>query len=297
MLSSFQAKKKKKMNQIDILKWFLRVGITDCIGEIPMNRFQMAIKQTKNQSDRIMTQALQSLKSQPIQSQVILNKEIISSESEVSFLTQATQLAQSAVDLTSLKNALNQFEGCSLKKTAVHTLDGMGQTNRPDVLCLIDTPKSDDEKNGQLAGGDSGTLLLKMLKAIQLDCNENTYLAPVIPWRLPGDRKPTVTESELCLPFLKRRIELLQPHFILILGSLPLKILLDIDSISKARLQELFYQLSNGTTVPVVATFGPDSVKKAQTYRANAWTDLQKLQKMIHNYYNNKQKEEKNAGY
>ena len=121
-----------------------------------------------------------------------------------------------------------------------------------------------------------------MLKAIQLDCGTNTYLCPLIPWRLPGDRLPTETEISLCMPFLKKRIELIQPAFILIFGSLATRGLLGIESISKARQQNLFYSLSAGH-IPVIATFGPDMVMKGQSYRKNAWDDLQKLAKLISN--------------
>ena len=66
-------------------------------------------------------------------------------------------------------------------------------------------------------------------------------------------------------------------------GSIPVKSLLNIDSISKARQQSLFYTLTTGKQIPVVATFGPDMVKKSQSYRKNAWEDLQKLAYIITN--------------
>lgn len=264
------------MNQIDILKWFLTAGITDCVGETPVNRFQQKLSRTAERITQLITQTThQSGSNHPIM------PASSSLTPETSFTAQATALALQATTLSALTTALNQFDGCSLKKTASFTLDGMGISENPTVLCVIDAPKSDDEKVGHLGGGDIGLLLLKMLKAIQLDCALNTYLAPVIPWRLPGDRKPTDTEIAVCLPFLKQRIELLQPRFLLIFGALPAKALLGVDSIAKARQQELSYQTASGKCIPVIATFGPDSVKKGQSYRINAWADLQKLQKML----------------
>ncbi len=270
MLSLIQLKKKKKMNYGSILKWLSLSGITECIGEKPINRFLNTDLQ-ENKSKQFV--APESIQTPP------KNKQDI----ETTFISQATNLANNASDLTNLDSALNSFDGCSLRKTAQHTLSGMGISNQPTVLCLIDSPKSADEKIGRLAAGDSGELLLKMLKAIQLDCGTNTYLCPLIPWRLPGDRVPTETEVNLCLPFLKKRIELIQPQFILIFGSLPTRGLLGIESISKARQQNLSYSLSTGNNIPVIATFGPDMVMKGQSYRKNAWDDLQKLAKLISN--------------
>lgn len=270
MLSLIQLKKKKKMKHISILKWFSLSGITECTTEKPINRFQNKGLHSDETQQIVVSKPTTSL---------IQTKQ----DTEISFISQANTLAQNAFNLPELDSALNSFDGCSLKKTAQHTLSGMGISNQPIVLCLIDSPKSADEKIGRLAAGDSGELLLKMLKAIQLDCGTNTYLCPLIPWRLPGDRIPTETEVNLCLPFLKKRIELIRPKFILIFGSLPTRGLLGIESISKARQKNLFYSLSPKNNIPVIATFGPDMVMKGQTYRKNAWDDLQKLAKLINN--------------
>ncbi len=272
MLSLCQSKKKQKMNKTEILKWFLTAGITDCVDEKPINRFQSVLIQTKERTERLVAQTAQLISS--------VQKSNPAMNPEASFIAQAQLLAQAAQDIKTLTAALNQFDGCSLKKTASHTLDGMGIMHNPLVLCVIDAPKSADEKSGCLASGDAGTLLIKMLGAIQLNCQTNTYLAPVIPWRLPGDRKPTDIEVDLCMPFLRKRIELLKPQYILLFGALATKALLDIDSVPKARQQSLIYSTTD-REIPVIATFGPDMVVKGQTYRTNAWADLQKLQKMI----------------
>lgn len=248
------------MNQSHLLKWCFLSGITYCIGEKPINRFETA-------------------KTKPT---IVLKSEEKTDFKQVDmpFLMQALSLSATASDLESLNKIVDNFEGCSLKKTARHTLCGFGQTKNPTVMCLIDAPKSADEKEGRLAQGDMGILLMKMLKAIGLD-ESNTYLAPLIPWRLPGDRSPTDSETQICLPFLKKRIELLSPDFLLIFGTVPVRGLLNIDSIAKARQQELTYSASKN--IPCVATFGPDMVMKGQSYRKSAWTDLQKLAQLIQN--------------
>lgn len=246
------------MNQINVLKRLLLFGITNFVGEKPVNRFE-AKKKTIPQS---MTTA-------------------VSAPSANNFLTQAIEAAEKAVNLELLNTALQNFNGCSLKNTAHYTFGGIGFSQKPTVLCVIDSPKGADEKTGHLGSGEKGELLFKMLKAIQLDVETNTYLCPLIPWRLPGDRTPTETEIQVCLPFLKRRIELVSPSFLLIFGSLATQALLDVESIAKARQLPLVYRNKN-QSIQSVATFGPDMVSKAQTYRKNAWEDLQKLSSYIH---------------
>jgi DNA polymerase len=58
----------------------------------------------------------------------------------------------------------------------------------------------------------------KMLSAIHLSL-ENTFVAPLIPWRLPGDRKPSLTEEKICTPFIQKTLSLTNPDFILIFGA------------------------------------------------------------------------------
>ncbi len=249
------------MNHVNILKKLLLFGITDWIGEKPINRFEKKAKESSVSTANTI-------------------KSLVSNTD--TFVMQAQSAAKSATDLSMLDTALQNFDGCSLKKTAKHTFCGIGVTQNPCVFCVIDAPKGADEKTGQLGSGETGELLLKMLKAIHLNTETNTYLCPLIPWRLPGDRMPTETETEVCLPFLKRRIELIKPCFLLVFGQVATQALLGFESISKARQQTLVYQ-ENNQNIKSIATFGPDMVSKAQTYRKSAWEDLQKLASYIQN--------------
>lgn len=249
------------MNYGNILKKLLLFGVTDWVGEKPINRFEIKAEKP--------ALAIEKATQSPV----------LTSDT---FVTQALSAAESASDLKMLDTVLQNFDGCSLKKTAKHTFCGTGITKNPCVFCVIDAPKSSDEKSGQLGSGPIGDLLLKMLNAIHLNTDTNTYLCPLIPWRLPGDRLPTDTEIEVCLPFLKRRIELIKPCFLLVFGQVATQALFGFESTAKARQQTLVYQ-ENHQNIKSIATFGPDMVSKAQTYRKSAWEDLQKLASYIQN--------------
>ena len=248
------------MNRINILKNLLLFGVTACVGETPVNRFE-------TKAEKVFQPPVNTTKTM---------------SPTDTFVAKALATAKSATDLSALDIALQNFEECSLKKTAQHTFCGVGITNKPTVFCMIDAPKSADEKTGQLGSGDLGILLFKMLKAVQLDIQTNTYLCPLIPWRLPGDRIPTETEMEICLPFLKRRIELINPSFLLVFGQVATHGLFGFESIAKARQQTLVYR-ENGQEIKSIVTFDPAMVSKAQTYRKSAWEDLQKLASYIQN--------------
>lgn len=252
------------MNHYAILKWYLTAGITQTIGEIPINRLCASTEKTMANVNKMI--------SKPKEPQPILNTD--------SFVAQAEQTVQKSQTLDELKNNLLCFEGCSLKKTAKHTFFGTGQTQNPTVFCIFDTPQADADKSGNLFTGDIGTRLKKMLIAINLSIQTNTYVAPLIPWRLPGDRNPTESEIQICLPFVKKQIELVQPHFLLLFGTTVSKALLGFESISKAR-QKIHSYPSLRNDIPAVVTFGPKAVSKSESDRRYAWDDLQKFQKII----------------
>ncbi len=256
------------MNNYAILKWYQLSNITEVIGEIAIDRFDLF---QKNQEKTKTISVISNLPKE--------EKKESSIDKNLSFVTKAEEIAQSCNSLEELKQAIESFDSCSLKKTSLNTFIGVGKENNPTVFCLFDTPKAQADKTGNLFDGTNGVLMQKMLASIQLS-PQNSFIAPLIPWRLPGDRKPTQTEEYTCLPFIKKQIELTNPDFILIFGAIPTRVLLGVESISKARQQKLFYQ-SNNQNIPVIATFGPDLVSTSQTSRKNAWDDLKKLAQLI----------------
>lgn len=257
------------MNYNTILQWYLTSGITETISETPVDRFRRFAETTATAMKKIMPGTSSSDK---MNTDSTINMD--------TFVSQARRAAFQALTIETLKESLVNFEGCSLKKTAVHTFLGVGQTQNPTVFCIFDAPRAPADKSGDLFSGDLGLRMQKMLSAIELSVQTNTYIAPLIPWRLPGDRKPTEREIQICLPFLQKQIELIQPHFLLLFGALAAKTLLGIESISKAR-QEIHSYTFLNKKIPVIATFGPEMVSQSKLSRVNAWADLQKLQKLI----------------
>ena len=73
-----------------------------------------------------------------------------------------------------------------------------------------EAPGAEEDKQGLPFVGRSGQLLDRMLKAIGLDRTQ-VYIANIVPWRPPGNRTPTPVETQICLPFIQRQIELCNP--------------------------------------------------------------------------------------
>ena len=49
-----------------------------------------------------------------------------------------------------------------------------------------------------------------------------------MPWRPPGNRTPTPQETQICLPFIQRQIELVEPDILVCLGGPSAQTLLGI---------------------------------------------------------------------
>ena len=82
------------------------------------------------------------------------------------------------------------------------------------VMCIGEAPGRDEDIQGKPFVGRSGQLLDRMLAAIGLsrqaqDPADAVFITNVIFWRPPGNRTPTEQETLMCLPFLRRIIEIL----------------------------------------------------------------------------------------
>ncbi len=269
MLSFFYKKKKLKMNLYQKLRWLILSGITETVGEDPINRLKKKEQSTMP--------AIEPVVSSVQNSGVVYPAEGISGLQD-SILKQAVTQAAMATDIDSLHRILSDFNVSPLKKTAANTVFCAGNPSA-DIMIVGDVPEAGDDLAGRPFTGEVGALLTRMMAAIDLDLNTHCYMTTLIPWRTPGGRKPTSAETAHCLPFLKRHIELVQPKFLVLFGALTTGALLGIDSIPRARGSWHTYQSEN-LSVPIacLATFAPAYLLKNPIHRKHVWEDLKRLQ-------------------
>ena len=102
-------------------------------------------------------------------------------------------------------------------------------------MLVGEAPGRDEDIEGLPFVGRSGNLLDLMLKAIGLD-RTSVYIANIVPWRPPGNRDPSPHESAICLPFIQRQIELVDPDILVCLGKPSMQTLLKVfQPITKTR--------------------------------------------------------------
>jgi len=192
----------------------------------------------------------------------------------------AMEMAAACNTLAELKAALEAFEGCALKKGAANTVFADG-TPAKHILFIGEAPGAEEDRRGLPFVGRAGKLLDKMLEAIGLSRAENVYITNVLNWRPPGNRDPDPTEVAMCIPFLRRHIELVDPGIVVLLGKVAVKNVAGIgEGIMATRGRWLQYFV-NGRMVPVMPTLHPAYLLRQPAHKKLAWRDLQAVDEKI----------------
>ena len=91
------------------------------------------------------------------------------------------------------------------------------------VMVIGEGPGEQEDKQGKAFVGRAGRTFDQIMNAVGIDTNEDMLIANVVKCRPPENRAPHADEAAACLPYLKRQIELVRPHIILLLGATALK--------------------------------------------------------------------------
>lgn len=253
-----------------LLEWYITAGVDATLGDEPFGLAKIAAAaapaavpklsaELRRNTDTLLRQA---------------TTELAQDTKDACF--NAREICSQAQTLEDLRSAVEKFDGCALKFTASHTILGEGcPTAR--IVFVGEAPGADEDRIGRPFVGRSGQLLDKMLKAVGLD-RSICYITNVLPWRPPGNRTPTDAEIAVCLPFLKRQIDLINPDYLFVLGGSAANALLNqAESISRLRGRWLEYKNASGKTIQVLASFHPAYLLRNPAQKAKLWVDLLRL--------------------
>ena len=194
-------------------------------------------------------------------------------------IASAREAARTAPTLEALRELMQGFEGCALKHTATRLVfaDGNPQAR---IMFVGEAPGRDEDIEGLPFVGRSGKLLDLMIGAIGLN-RTTAYIANVIPWRPPGNRTPTPQETQICLPFIQRQIELVNPDVLVTLGNPSTQTLLSTrEGIMRTRGRWFDYE-TGGRTIRALPTFHPAYLLRSPSYKRLAWQDLRAIAKVL----------------
>ena len=260
----------EELNLKQLIEWYIAAGVEETAGDVP---FAPPPASSAKPSAAIPAASAQTSESGRRVTTVLAQATIDAGNN-------ARDLCKSIGSLEELKALVEGFDGCSLKFTASHTVFGDGNP-KAKVVFIGEAPGADEDRIGRPFVGRSGQLLDKMMSAAGLSRGE-CYITNVLPWRPPGNRTPTDGEIAVCLPFLKRQIDLINPDYLFILGGSAANALLEMqESISRLRGRWLDYKNSTGKNIQVLASFHPAYLLRNPGQKAKAWVDLLRLSKKI----------------
>ena len=195
----------------------------------------------------------------------------------------AERIAAGCKSLEELRAALEDFTGCALKDTATQLVfaDGAAATN---LILIGEAPGGDEDRIGRPFVGLAGQLLDKMLASIGLD-RTKLRIVNVVPWRPPGNRAPTDSEIAVCLPFLRRHVELVAPKCAVLLGAVAAKALLPGAGAAGIRRQRGQWKTLewSGLAAPIAClpTYHPAYLLRTPAAKRDSWHDLIALRQWL----------------
>ncbi len=265
------------------LAWLVESGADEAILDAPVNRFVARppppAAQSANPSSANITAPKPSVRAAapkpPPQSPADRRKAPGGAYTDQ--IGAALDIAARCTTLAELKTALENFDGGALKANATHTVFADGQANAR-IMLIGEAPGRDEDRAGLPFVGRAGKLLDKMLAPIGLSRAENIYITNVLPWQPPGNRDFGLEEAAMCMPFLRRHIELKAPDLLVLLGRIAVKnVTGNTDGIMSLRGKWFEYFIGD-RPIPTLATLHPAYLLRRPVDKKLAWRDMQSLE-------------------
>jgi DNA polymerase len=179
--------------------------------------------------------------------------------------------ATKAAELEKLRRELEPCCRCELGRGRKNLVFGVGRPDA-DLLFIGEGPGQQEDEQGIPFVGLAGQLLTKIIEAIGLT-RDDVYIANIVKCRPPGNRQPLPEESALCLPYLRRQIEIIRPRIIVTLGNVPTQTLLQT-AIGITKTRGIFVERDGILFMP---TFHPAYLLRDPNKKKEVWEDMKKV--------------------
>lgn len=247
------------------LDWQYDLGVTEVIGDAPLNRYELPEKLAKPALVKTADKAKTA-------------KPALPSESEgPDVVALAERAASGAKDLDGLRAAMMAYPHCELARGAKNLVFADG-TAGARVMIIGEAPGRDEDSMGKPFVGRAGQLLDKMLAAINLDRETSVYITNILPWRPPQNRDPKPAELAMMMPFVRRHVALAKPDLLICMGNHSCQAILGKRGITRLR-----GKWDKALDLPVMPMLHPDYLLRQPAAKRNAWEDLLEVQAWLRN--------------
>lgn len=182
-----------------------------------------------------------------------------------------------AGSLKELNDSICMCMNCPLGTTRTNFVFGSGNPNA-DLMVIGEAPGADEDKQGLPFVGRAGQLLTKILESIGLQ-RDDVFICNILKCRPPSNRKPLVSETDECEPYLHKQIELVKPRFILALGLTSANTLLK----NKESMSGLRGKIHDYHGISTLVTYHPAALLRNPEWKKSTWDDMKFLRSLLTN--------------
>ncbi|MET0498213.1 MAG: uracil-DNA glycosylase [Steroidobacteraceae bacterium] len=175
----------------------------------------------------------------------------------------------SGMDWDALSHTVRECTLCDLYKTRTQAVFGVGN-RKAQWMVIGEAPGAEEDARGEPFVGRAGQLLNSMLRAIGL-AREDVFIANILKSRPPSNRDPRPEEVRVCLPYLYRQIELVNPRLILCVGRIAAQNLLNTTE-TIGKLRGRLHQIAAAR--PMIVTYHPAYLLRSPAEKRKSWADL-----------------------
>ena len=175
-----------------------------------------------------------------------------------------------------LKQTCMNCSRCGLCETRHNVVFGIGNENA-DVLFVGEGPGEQEDLKGEPFVGPAGKLLDDMLAIIDLDRQENCYIANIVKCRPPRNRDPLETEQEACIGYLRNQVALIKPKVIVCLGRIAAKKIID----PEYRITRQHGQWVERGGMWMTAIYHPSALLRDVSKRPETFDDLLRIREKL----------------
>ncbi len=175
-------------------------------------------------------------------------------------------------ELEAFRESILDCRLCDLHQGRTQVVFGMGDPDAK-IVCIGEGPGHFEDVRGLPFVGRSGQLLDKILAACGFSREYHVYIANIVKCRPPENRTPLPEERALCLPFLMRQLEIIQPKILILLGATALQGLID----PKAKISLLRGNFLEWNGYLVMPTYHPSALLRQPSLKVQSWEDFKKV--------------------
>ncbi|KPQ14861.1 MAG: DNA polymerase bacteriophage-type [Rhodobacteraceae bacterium HLUCCA09] len=257
---------------IDALAWQVELGVTEAIGDVPVDRTALPDRAPwlpappgRNPAGPAATAPTRVAPARPAPPPA--------PAPDVDTVEAAEAAATGARTIDALRAAMEAFPHCALRQGARQLVFADG---RPGARLMIvgEAPGREEDETGLPFVGRAGRLLDLMFAPVGLsrtapDLERALYITNILPWRPPQNRDPRPDEIAMMKPFLARHVELARPDLLIAMGNISCQALLGRRGITRLR-----GTWTEALGLPCLPMFHPAYLLRNPAAKREAWADV-----------------------